>query len=245
MFLVDRLDEVSAAAGTVVLDGAEGHHAATVRRLGVGEPVHVTDGSGSVLECTVADAGEGRLELAVVRRRDIPRPQPRVTVVQALAKGDRGELAVATMTEAGVDAIVPWQASRCVVEWKGPRGERARDRWASTAREAAKQSRRAWLPEVAELHHLPDVCRLVSAADAAYVLHEAAARPLARAALPESGEVVLVVGPEGGLTDGETLALRAAGAEPVRLGREVLRTSTAGLAGLVVVSARTGRWSSD
>lgn len=238
VFLVDQMPE----SDRIELDGPEGHHAATVRRLTPGEVVQLGDGVGGVADCEVAEVGPGRVVLTVVRRRQVPQPEPRVTVVQALPKGERGELAVELMTEAGVDEIVPWQAARCVAQWKGERGQKARTRWQATAREASKQSRRSRVPVIAGLHHLPDVCRLVSAADVAYVLHERAMRALARAGFPLAGQLVLIVGPEGGLTDGETLALRAAGAEPVRLGPEVLRTSTAGMAALSVVSARTTRW---
>src|SRR5262249_60897863 len=137
----------------IVLSGAEGRHAATVRRLRPGERADVADGAGLVAECVVAGPsvdqhGAVGLELTVRARREVPRPDPAITVVQAIPKGDRGELAVEEMTEVGVDRIVPWAASRCVPVWLGARGQRSLARWRLTAREAAKQSPRPWLPQV-------------------------------------------------------------------------------------------------
>ncbi len=137
-------DPAALAADRVVLDGPEGRHAATVRRLAVGERADLTDGAGLVAECVVTAAGAGRLELSVVARRSEPRPDPVLVVAQALPKGDHGPLAVDLMTEGGVDVIVPWAARRCVTRWEGARGERALARWRAAAAQAAKQSRRAW-----------------------------------------------------------------------------------------------------
>jgi 16S rRNA (uracil1498-N3)-methyltransferase len=166
---------------------------------------------------------------------------PELVLVQALPKGDRGPLAVELATELGVDRIVPWTAARCVTRWREDRVDRGLAKWRSAARAASKQSRRPRLPEVTEPMTTRQVCGLLAEADLAVVLHEQARHPLARLHVPSEGSVVVVVGPEGGLTDGEVLAFRAAGAEPVRLGAEVLRTSTAGAAALAALSART-RW---
>jgi 16S rRNA (uracil1498-N3)-methyltransferase len=141
-----------------------------------------------------------------------------------------------------VDEIVPWAAARSVVRWQGERGERARQRWAATAREAAKQSRRAWLPAVAAAASTAGVAGRLGAAAAAYVLHEEASSRLADVPLPASGEIVLVIGPEGGIAAEELAAFGAAGAVPVRLGDAVLRTSTAGVAALAVLCTRLARW---
>jgi 16S rRNA (uracil1498-N3)-methyltransferase len=177
----------------------------------------------------------------VVERVTEPVPQPRVVVVQALAKSDRGERAVEAMTEVGVDVIVPWAAARSVVQWRGDRGARALERWRSIGREAAKQARRARFPEVPELHTTSSVVRLVAECSAAFVLHEAASSRLATAELPSAGDVLLIVGPEGGLTPDEVAAFEVAGAVATRLGPTVLRTSTAGVVAAGVVLART-RW---
>ena len=233
VFLADDL-----TPDRVVLTGSEGHHAGTVRRLRVGEPVDLCDSRGGRAACRVAAVARDEVALDVLRRVREPAPAPRLVLVQALAKGDRGELAVELATEVGVDEVLPWAAARCVVKWEGARGDRALARWRATAREAGKQSRRAWLPEVGPLHSTAQVAARLRGATG-LVLHEAASTALTAVALPAQGEVVLVVGPEGGIAEGELAAL---GGTAVRLGGSVLRTSTAGAAAAAVVSARTGRW---
>lgn len=226
----------------VLLGGSEGRHAATVRRLRPGERVELTDGAGSSAECRVLAVLRDALELEVLVRLKEPAPSPRLVVVQALAKGERGELAVEAMTEVGVDVVVPWDAARSVAQWKGERGAKALARWRSIARESGKQARRPRFPEVRELADTQQVCEVLAAAALAAVLHEQAALPLADVEVPPAGDVVLVVGPEGGITPEELVAFEAAGARPYRLGSTVLRTSTAGLAALAVVLSRTPRW---
>lgn len=228
----------------VVVDGPEGRHAVSVRRLAAGEEVVVTDGEGRAALGTVASAeGKDVLRVDVRAWRAEEPPAATVTVVQALPKGDRGELAVETMTEAGVDAVVPWPAARCVTQWRGERGAKSLAKWRATAREAAKQSRRVRFPTVAESMTTRQVAELLRAADFAGVLHEEGALPLADAPLPRAGSLVLVVGPEGGVAPEELAAFAAAGAQAYRLGPTVLRTSTAGVAAAAVLLARTGRWS--
>ena len=229
-------------AATVTLSGPEGHHAAAVRRLRPGERADVSDGTGTIAECAVLSVGKDTVELSVRSVRAVPAPEPRITVVQALPKGDRGELAVELMTEVGADAVVPWAAGRCVVRWEGSRGERALGKWRATAREATKQSRRAWLPEIPGLASLPDVAKRVSSATCAVVLEADAASALSALPLPSHGEIVLVVGPEGGITPAERAALAEAGAVEARLGPTVLRSSTAGAAAAAVLLTRTARW---
>lgn len=232
----------AAAGGEVLVTGDEAHHAVVVRRLRVGERVALTDGRGLRAEGAVTGAGKRELRVSVDSVETVPRPSPRVTVVQALPKGDRGELAVEVLTEIGVDLIVPWAAARSVAVWRGERAVKSLDRWRATAREAAKQSRRAWWPEVSPLAATADLTGLVAEADLAVVLHEAAPAALASLEVPASGRVLVVVGPEGGLTDHELAVLTGAGAHGVRLGVEVLRTSTAGVAAVAALLARTPRW---
>ena len=233
VFLAPDLDR-----NRVVLDGAEGRHAAGARRLRSGEVVDLVDGRGTRASCEVTGVGRDTVVLQVLGRALERVPEPRLVLVQALPKGERGELAVELATEVGVDEVVPWVAARCVMQWKGERGEKALARWRSTAREAAKQSRRAYVPEVAALHTTRQLVDRLAGATT-LVLHEAATDPLTSAELPASGTVAIVVGPEGGLTDEEVQQL---GGRAVRLGASVLRTSTAGAAALAVLSARTGRW---
>ena len=184
----------------------------------------------------------GGLELAVQARREVPRPDPVITVVQAIPKGDRGELAVEEMTEVGVDRIVPWAAARSVPVWQAERGARSLARWRATAREAAKQSRRAWLPEVTEPASAADVVAVIVKAACAVVLEPDAAAGLGDLRPPDSGDLVLVVGPEGGITEAESAAFLAAGAYARRLGPTVLRTSTAGPVAAAILLSRSRRW---
>ncbi|MER5777840.1 16S rRNA (uracil(1498)-N(3))-methyltransferase [Streptomyces sp. NPDC002039] len=229
-----------------ILEGPEGRHAVSVKRLNPGEAVVLTDGRGRWADAVVKVAeGKDRLVVSVSGAFEEPAPAVRITVVQALPKGDRGEVAVETMTETGVDAIVPWQASRCITQWRGDRGAKSLAKWRNTAREAGKQSRRVSFPEVAEALSTKQVAALLAEADLAVVLHEDRDAPsgaLATAELPSSGSVVVVVGPEGGVSPEELAAFAEAGALPYRLGPSVLRTSTAGTAAVAVLLARTGRW---
>lgn len=240
LFLVDELP-----SGTnFTLTGPEGHHAADVQRLRAGEALILSDGHGGTATAVVVAVSRGSVDVSVGERRLVPAADPRLVVVQGIAKGDRGELAVQAMTEVGVDEIVPWAASRSVAQWRGDRGAKSRDKWVATAREAAKQARRPWIPVVGGD---PDcstkqVAARVGAAAAAFVLHEEATERLATAGVPTSGEIALVIGPEGGIADAELDLFRQAGAQTVRLGDEVLRTSTAGVAALSVLAVRLNRW---
>ena len=230
LFLVDALPDDD----QLVLDGPEGHHAATVARMRVGESLLVGDGRGTLARGRVTAVGRGTLTVALGERRVEPAPTPRIVVAQGIAKGDRGELAVQAMTEVGVDAIVPWAAARSVARWTSPRPHQ---RWVATAREAAKQARRAWVPVVEPMASTRDLV-----GRATFVLHEEATVALSSVPLPDHGEILLVVGPEGGITPEELEAFAGAGAQAVRLGPQVLRTSTAGPAAIAVLSVRLGRW---
>lgn len=238
LFLVADLGD----GDTVVLTGPEAHHAGTVKRLMPGEVVWLADGVGGLAETTVAQVRPDQVVLTVTMRRQVRERHPRLVVVQALPKGDRAELAVEMLTELGVDEIVPWAAARSVAVWKGEKAGRGVDKWRRTAREAAKQSRRARVPVVAELTTTAGVADRIAAADVALLLHEDAGTPLAAVDLAAAAEVLVVVGPEGGLSPDELRAFADRGAAAVRLGPEVLRTSTAGAAALAVLSLGTGRW---
>jgi 16S rRNA (uracil1498-N3)-methyltransferase len=238
LFLVDALPE----GERVTLAGPEGHHAAAVQRLRVGEELLLGDGRGGTATAVVTGTGRSTLELRVTGRRHEPPPDPRLVVVQGIGKGDSSELAVRGMTEVGVDEIVPWPASRSVAKWSGERGNRAWQRWVLTTREAAKQSRRARLPVVAEPAPTPVVADLIRSAGAGLLLHEEAERRLSTVPLPSEGDLVVVVGPEGGVAPAELAAFEQAGAVPVRLGGTILRTSTAGIAALAILNTRLARW---
>jgi 16S rRNA (uracil1498-N3)-methyltransferase len=239
VFLVDAVP----GPGPFLLDGAEGRHAAGVRRMRIGERLVLTDGRGAHAAATVVAVGRADLTVAVAPGAVQAAPRPRVVLVQALPKGERGEVAVELATEAGADAVVPWQAARCVARWADPdRAGKGRARWQATAREAAKQSRRFFVPEVTPLASTPDVAGMISDAAGALVLHESGSVRLTDAPLPSAGDLLLIVGPEGGVAPEELARFTEAGAAVVRLGPEVLRTSTAGAVALGALGVLTGRW---
>lgn len=233
LFLV----ETAALGGdSVVVAGAEARHAG-VKRLRAGEEVLVADGVGMLVRGVVTEAAADRFVVEVRSRENLPAPDPRFVVVQAFAKGGRDTDAVEAMTEVGVDEVVPWTAARSIAR----PGARGQERWQLTARAAAKQSRRAWVPVVAEPVSTAGVGERLRNAALGVVLHEDATEPLASVAVPDHGDVVVVVGPEGGIAPEELTAFAAAGAVTCRLGEPVLRTSTAGVAALSVLSAAR-RW---
>jgi len=242
LFLGEPAAVAEAAVGSaLLLDGDEGRHAAAVVRIRPGERYYVADGAGrrALLEATDVDRAwvRGR----VLEVTDEPEPTPRLVLVQALAKGDRDEQAVEAATELGVDEVVPWQAERSVVVWRGDRATKSLAKWAAVVARATKQSRRSRMPVTSPAVGLAPLAARVAESALTLVLHEEATEPLAAVGLPASGDVLVVVGPEGGITDRELEALTAAGARPVRLGSTILRASSAGPAALAVLSART-RW---
>jgi 16S rRNA (uracil1498-N3)-methyltransferase len=227
----------------VTLTGSEAHHAAAVRRVRSGEVVTVGDGRGAWLtgECEAVTARE--VVVRITDRIDTPPAKPRIVLAQALAKGDRDELAVQAATELGADEIVPWQAARSISRWDSAKAAKGRARWASIVREAAKQAHRAWIPEVAALESTA-VLADRGAASVIVVLEPTASRRLTELELrpDDLRDVVLVVGPEGGIAPEELEAFERSGATLARMGDTVLRTSTAGPAALAVVSAALHRW---
>ncbi|MFB8147240.1 16S rRNA (uracil(1498)-N(3))-methyltransferase [Microbacterium sp. NPDC056003] len=238
------LDEPTGAGpgDTVVLTGAEAHHAASVRRVRVGEEVTVGDGRGAWLTGRCASVAPREVVVRIESRTDAAAPRPRVVLVQALAKGDRDELAVQAATELGIDEIVPWQASRSVSRWDAAKAEKGRARWATIVREAAKQAHRAWIPEVSPLVTTRELLRRAAASRTLVLEPTGTARLTGVDLAGEESDVLLVVGPEGGIAPDELADLETSGAVLVRLGESVLRTSTAGPAALAVVSASLGRW---
>ncbi|WP_144715526.1 16S rRNA (uracil(1498)-N(3))-methyltransferase [Curtobacterium pusillum] len=243
LYLVETLDGV-AAGDSVALDGAEGRHAVSVARVRVGESLRLGDGRGTVVTGTVAELGKDALTLSVSSVVVDEPDFPSLTLVQALAKGGRDEMAVQAATEIGVDRIVPWSAARSVSRWDGPKVEKGRARWAAIAHEASKQAVRSRVPVVdAPVTTAQLAAGVVPGSGAALVLDPVGDVRLS-AWEPPAGvtEIVLVVGPEGGIDGSEFDRLVAAGAVRVRLGDTVLRTSTAGPAALAVLQTRLGRW---
>jgi 16S rRNA (uracil1498-N3)-methyltransferase len=236
-------DQLAAArpGSELVLDGPEGRHGATVRRIGVGEQVLLSDGVGCRAEAVVESVGVGELRLRLEAITQERQPDSRFVLIQALAKGDRDEQAIEAATELGVDEVVPWQAARSIVIWRGERSAKSLRKWESVVLAATKQSRRTRVPLVSGPANQADVIARIESAGLALVLHEDAQTSLAGMELPPSGDVVVIVGPEGGVAPEELGAFVAAGAVPVRLGPHVLRSSSAGPAALAVLSA-AGRW---
>lgn len=242
LFYVDALPSVGELA---VVDGDEGFHAANVRRIRAGEKLDLGDGVGGIAHCVIEDVGKGTLTARVMHLEAVTAPRPRITVVQALPKSDRSELAIELATEAGADTFVAWQASRCVARWEGQhRVDKGLRRWRAVSRSAARQSRRA---------HIPTVSGVVSTAGLVtrirdlkstpvLVLHESAAEPITDVPVAEADSLFLVIGPEGGISDDEISALSEVGATVVRLGPTVLRTSTAAAVALGALGVLTERW---
>ena len=244
LFYVDALPAVGESA---VVDGDEGFHASNVRRIRPGEHIDLSDGAGLLANCVVEEAAKGRLTARVDAVRTVAAPVPRVTVVQALPKSDRSELAIELATEAGADEFVAWRASRCVARWDGAaKVDKGLRRWRAVARAAARQSRRPYVPDVSAVVSSAELVRRAADVTAAgglvLALHEAASAPLVDVGFGDCGSLLLVVGPEGGISDDEIADLQAAGALAVRLGPAVLRTSTAAAVALGALGALTARW---
>jgi 16S rRNA (uracil1498-N3)-methyltransferase len=243
LFYVDALPDAGELA---VVGGDEGFHAATVRRIRPGEQLVLGDGAGGLASCVVEHAGRDGLRARVLERWDAAPGRPPVTVVQALPKSERSELAIELATEAGADAFVAWQAARCVANWDGARVEKGLRRWRAVARSAARQSRRAYIPQVdgvlSTVLLTQRIREDVAAGATVLALHESATVRLADVVLAEAKFLTLVVGPEGGIATEEIAALTDAGAVPVRLGPTVLRTSTAATVALGALGVLTDRW---
>lgn len=242
LFLGDAAGLAAATPGaTVVLDGDEGRHAAAVVRVRVGERYFVADGQGRRVLAEAEQVDKTSVRGKVLEVVDEPEPAVRFVLVQALAKGDRDEQAIEAATELGVDEVVPWAADRSIVVWRGDRAAKSLAKWASVVTRASKQSRRARMPLTSSPVDLTSLVGRVGASALTLVLHEDSTEPLAGVEVPGSGDVLVVVGPEGGISDRELAALEAAGARSVRLGSTILRSSSAGPAALAVLNARS-RW---
>lgn len=233
--------EITKDTKTFTLDGDEGRHAATVKRMREGEVINLCDGQGLRAFATVAKVHKHTLDLVIDRIVFEDAPEPRFVVVQALAKGERAELAVEMLTEVGADAIVPWKAEHSIGKWDSI--EKGLEKWRRTSRESAKQSRRSWIPEISPLHTTEQVCELISQAQSVFVLHESADQALAACAIREQGTIIIVVGPEGGISPDELAAFATAGARIVHMGASVMRTSTAGAIAVGGLLMRSQRWS--
>ena len=236
------LSVVPAVGQAVSLDGAEAKHAIGVRRMRVGEGIQLANGLGLRVIGSVAAIATNSLQINVEQVIQEQAPQPSICLVQALAKGDRDEMAVQAGTELGIMSVIPWQADRSVSRWEGAKVEKGVSRWQSIAAEAAKQALRAFSPLVEQPVSTKQLASRVADYAAVFVLDPTAKLGISKVGLPTSGMIALVVGPEGGISDNELALLQAAGATRVHLGNSILRTSTAGLAAISVIESRLGRW---
>jgi len=243
LFYVEALPDPGALA---VVDGDEGFHAATVRRIRPGEQLVLGDGAGGLARCEVEHAGRDGLRARVLGRWSVEPGRPPVTVVQALPKSERSELAIELATEAGADAFLAWQAARSVASWEGARADKGLRRWRAVTRSAARQSRRAHIPPIEGVLSTAALVERVrgevAAGSTVLALHESATHRLADIHVAHANSVFLVVGPEGGIAPDEIAALADAGAVAVRLGPQVLRTSTAAAVALGALGVLTSRW---
>lgn len=227
VFLSELADPLPAVGATVVLDGSEGRHAATVRRIGSGQRVIIADGAGRGIRGTVIAAGKSTIDVEVTETLAAEEPPLRITVAQALAKGDRSDIALEMITELGASRIIPWQASRSIVRWQGDRAAKSQARWVGTVREATKQSRRLRIPAVDPVASTKQLATMIADHQLTLVLHEEATLRFADLRLPDHGSIMIIVGPEGGIAPDELDAFAAAGGRPVLISNGVLRTSTA------------------
>ena len=242
-YLQESLRAAESRPGQVVtVDGPEARHAVTVSRVRPGDRLRLGNGAGLLLEGAVLTAEAAQLTLRVDDASETRAATPRIHLVQALAKGDRDELAIQAATELGVDGVIPWSAARSITKWDGPKIAKGHERWSSIVREASKQSIRAWLPSVAPLTSTKQLA-VLAATTRMLLLDPTATGRLTEVAVPtDDRDILLVVGPEGGISPAELLVLEQAGARAVRLGDTVLRTSTAGPAALAILNATLGRW---
>jgi len=239
-FYLNELVSDAPVGSRVSIDGAEARHAVTVSRLAVGETVSIGNGRGLVATGPIVTAEHTELAIEVASVVVAPRREPAIFLAQALAKGDRDELAVQAATELGVDGVIPWSAGRSISRWEGAKIAKGHDRWSAIVREATKQSIRSWLPDVLDLATTNQLSRL--AGEVRMLVLEPTAEVALSALETDDRDIVLVVGPEGGIAPNELAALTSAGATLVRLGDTVLRTSTAGPAAIAVLNAKLGRW---
>ncbi len=225
----------------VALGGSEGKHAVAVRRVREGEAIQFADGTGIRVRATVTSVGQNSLSAKIFDVEIEQAPLVRLTLIQALAKGDRDELAVQAATELGCWAVIPWQAERSISKWEGVKIGKSVDRWQTIVAEAAKQALRVFEPKVAQPVNSKQLAECVENFDTVFVLDPTSTVGLGSIAEIKSN-VAIVVGPEGGISESELTNFEAAGAVRVHLGKPILRTSTAGVAAISVLQSKLGLW---
>jgi len=231
------------AGSKIKIAGAEAKHAMSVRRLQVGEAISVSDGQGNKARGKVSQLSKDYLELNVESVESVERPKPQIILVQALAKGDRDEMAVQACTELGIQTVIPWQSERSVSIWKPEKQDKHRLRWQTIATEASKQSLRPFIPEVEKVLGTSELVERLKQFDLTLVLDPTSSTPLTSVSLSGHRSIAIVVGPEGGISPQELEQFRSAGLSLVGLGSGILRTSTAGVAVVSYLQATLGNWS--
>ena len=226
---------------TVVLSGDEARHAAKAARLRVGEKISLGDGRGTIAQAEAIDVSADQVSLVVVSSQTAVESSPPLWLVQSLAKSGRDEQAIEQATEVGVNEVIPLQASRSVVTWDGKKRESGVSRWQRIVTEATKQSIQPFLPLVRDVCGVEQVAQLGAEATILALDHRAEIG-LFDLPLASDRPIAVVVGPEGGLSEGELETLVGAGATRVRLGPGVLRTSSAGPIALSLLHQKLGHW---
>jgi 16S rRNA (uracil1498-N3)-methyltransferase len=223
LFIVENIPD----RGDVVIEGDEAHHLG-VTRIKVGERISVTNGMGRRAEVEVLD----------INKRNVG---CRIIDVQALTKGDRARETIELLTEGGAEIIIPWQATNSIGEWKSEKD--ALSKWKSWTREATKQSRRSWIPQILDLHTTAQIRNRIQDSELTFVFHESSSSQLSENLdLAPPKEVTLIIGPEGGITEDEYAGFLSAGARGVKLGRPVFRSAHAGVAALAAVQTGLKIW---
>ena len=232
----------SAVGTSFTLGGPEAKHAISVRRMTIGESISVSDGSGVKMRGKVTKVKKETLEISIESIEELFAPKSQLVLIQALAKGDRDELAIQACTELGLFGVIPWQADRSISIWKAEKKQKGQARWQSIVTEAAKQSLRAFIQRVEQVLDSQELISALEVFDQVLILEPEADKSITEINPPAEGKVAIVVGPEGGISEQELESFKKAGFSSVRLGRGVLRTSTAGMAAVSYLQAKLGDW---
>jgi 16S rRNA (uracil1498-N3)-methyltransferase len=222
-----------AAGPTITVAGDEAHHAIKVVRLNLGEEIVLTDGQGSWAQGKVSEISKKSFDVAVDLRGFEDSHSPELVVIQALTKSDRMRETIELLTVAGVDRIIPWKAERSIAQEK----ESSMEKWSAVATAAAKQSRRVRFPIVESALTTKQIVERFGAK--IIILHESASYKISELTFLDQDPIVILVGPEGGISDAE---LNQLSGSVVRLGKEVLRSAHAGFAALSAVQTLIQRW---
>ncbi len=234
---------LDASTARIELTGDEARHAVQVARARVGEKFLVSDGKGWQADAIVVAADKSVVVCDVEHARFDPVPLTRFVLAQALAKGDRDELAIQMATELGVDTVIPWQADRSVSRWTGDKVAKGVARWTSIVREASKQSLRSRIPNVEDPVSTAALSGRVIEANWIVLDPRSTTRLTEWFASSHNPRTIgVIVGPEGGITDDEIARFVADGVRPVRLDGPILRTSTAGPVAIAAILAMSGNW---